>query len=177
MTREFKISHQWTTSTDKGPQIQKTCKHWAIKAVSCVICRGFLYHLLVLVWTPNSFIAENIPKQKRMPLDHRAQNPRLSTLHAKPSWGRAELPHNSLLLWLSQWGCLPLASLSHGSAFPEPWARRALETGKSSSTERPCKIVHGKSWETLACFWSGHNENKWGLQFKVVTKNLFFPAF
>lgn len=66
-------------------------------------------------------------------------------------------------------------------SIPSPRARQAAVHGKQLnatpwSWAEP-QASPGKTWETLTRFWSSHNENKWGLQFNVVTKNLFFPPF
>lgn len=83
------------------------------------------------------------------------------------------------------------ASLEAGLA-PVPCSHPAAGTGPVCLGREKCSFVHpwvdGESccscmqlshaWEGLGnviLLLSSYNENKWGLQFKVVTKNLFFP--
>ena len=133
--------------------------------------------LVTLLWTPEDFISENIPRQEEVSLDHRTQKTELLMWSRVQSRTRSSLslcdPSSAPTVLA---GCLapvsPWNSLSRSHWRLEyVWNRWVL-----LCRAEPWALLR-KTWETLACFWSGHNENKWGLQFKVVTKNLFFPPF
>lgn len=58
------------------------------------------------------------------------------------------------------------------------WRSRVGETDALQAKCNPVQQSKGPVWKGLGniiLLLSSSNENKWGLQFKVVTKNLFFP--
>lgn len=181
------ISYEWpvscfqrinTTTAGAAGTLAHKHKPLSCSAVASAVCSTVQCNSLVtLLWTPKDFISKNTPGQEKVFADCRTQKTGLFTWSGFE--GKHEFPTTPRALHLPLWQSSrePCSNLTLKFPFLAQGRLKCVWSSWILLHWAEPQALHARTWETLACFWSGHNENKWGLQFKVVTKNLFFPPF